>query len=192
MKLLLTRHGQSRWQVEGERAGADAGLSPLGVIQAHRLGAYLRDHLTVDRIISSSLQRAHHTATIINSYLNIPLAVDPELREFESWEAGHAPHPTSIWDPTPAESFHPEHQAFKERVGGALERAIGTGEQEESVLVVAHGGTIGAVLRLLLGAMTQRLWTGNTALHALEWTGEYWLIGYVNRMEHLAHPLRSW
>ncbi len=192
MKLLLTRHGQSRWQVEGARAGADAALSPLGVIQAHRLGTYLRDNRPIDRIISSSLQRAYQTATIVNTYLDVPFEVDSELREFESREAGHAPHPTSIWDPTPAEALHPEHQAFKERVGDALERAIGTGEQEEIVLVVAHGGTIGAVLRLLLGAMTQRLWTGNTALHALEWTGEYWLVGYVNRMEHLARPLRSW
>lgn len=191
MKLLLTRHGQSRWQTEGESAGADASLSPLGELQAHRLGVYLLHQEKVTRLVTSHLLRARTTAEIVNSYLDLPLAIDADLREFDSWDAGQAPMPVSIWNPTPVEAVHPENQVFRVRVQAALERLVGDGTSEETVLVVAHGGVVGTALRVLLGAPTQRLWTANTALHALEWTGEFWLVRYLNCQEHLPYSMRS-
>ena len=119
------------------------------------------------------------------------MEVDPELREFDSWDAAEAPMPVSVWNPTPATAIHPENQAFRARVLSALQRIAGDGTADETVLIVAHGGVVGTALRVLLGAPTQRLWTANTALHCLEWTGEFWLIRYINRQEHLPRPLRS-
>ena len=191
MKLLMTRHGQSRWQTDGESAGTDAPLSHLGELQAHRLGRYLKQHQEIDRIITSNLCRAHKTATIAASYLDLPVNVEPALREFESWEAGSPPAPHSIWEPVPISRPHSEHSAFRERIRTALQQVLGNGEQDETVLLVAHGGTLGTILRLLLGSDVQRIWTLNTGLHALKWTGEFWLIRYLNRVEHLPRPLRS-
>jgi broad specificity phosphatase PhoE len=191
MKLLLTRHGQSRWQTEGDSAGPDAALSSLGEVQARRLGRYLLRHEDLGHIVTSHLQRARRTADIVASYVDITVEIDEDLREFDSWDAGQAPMPVSIWNPTPATAIHPENQTFRARVISALKRIAGDGTSDETVLIVAHGGVVGSALRELLGAPTQRLWTSNTALHCLEWTGEFWLVRYVNRQEHLPRPLRS-
>ncbi|MCD6344181.1 MAG: histidine phosphatase family protein [Anaerolineae bacterium] len=192
MKLLLTRHGQSRWQTDGDSAGADALLSHLGQLQAHRLGEFLQRYEHVDRVVSSNLRRAYETATIVTSYLDLPVGVEPGLREFESHEAGLAPLPVSLRNPLAAAHPHPEHLAFRGRISTALQQVIGDGEQDETILVVAHGGAIGMILRVLLGSTTQRVWTANTALHALRWTGEFWVVRYLNKQEHLPRPLRSW
>jgi broad specificity phosphatase PhoE len=191
MKLLLARHGQSRWQTEGAAAGLDSPLSPLGVLQAHRLGEYLSEKETIQRIVTSNLRRAHATASIVAAYLDLPLTVELGLREFQSDEEGHAPRPVSVWEPQAGTELHPDHDRFRRRVGDALRKFVGETPRDETVLVVAHGGTIGTLLRLLLGTDTARVWTSNTALHSLIWTRDYWLVEYLNRQEHLPGPLRS-
>ena len=131
MRLLLTRHGQSRWQTEGSIAGGDSPLSPLGELQAHRLGVHLKRYETVDRIVASHLKRAHKTATIVASYLEMDLTVNPQLREFESDAAGRAPLPSSFWNPEPVEAPNPDHQDFLERVRGALCEILPDEEADE-------------------------------------------------------------
>lgn len=193
MKLLLTRHGQSRWQTDGEAAGPDAALSPLGVLQAHRLGVYLAEYERVTRIVASPLLRARRTAEIVTLYLGLPVALDADLREFDNWDAADPPHPVDIWRPDPGAPLRPEHAAFRERVQCALERVVGDGgAADEATLLVAHGGTVGTILRLLLGSAASRIWTPNTALHSLRWTGDFWVLRYINKQEHLPRPLRSW
>lgn len=192
MKLLLTRHGQSRWQVEGDSAGPNAPLTALGRLQAHRLGAYLQHHEQIERIVASSLLRAQQTATIIATYLALPVFTDPDLREYDDWEAGYAPRPTSPWDLTPAEEQAEVYCAFRARVVGAVQRALAAENgSDPTVLIVAHGGTLGTLLRHLFGAATLRLWTSNTGLHALDWNGEFWSAHYLNWQEHLPFYLRS-
>lgn len=193
MKLLLTRHGQSRWQVEGDSAGPDSPLTNLGRLQAHRLGAYLQRHARPERLIASSLLRAQQTAAIIAEYLALPVLTDPDLREYDNWEAGYAPRPTSPWNLTPVEEQAEVYRAFRERTVAAVQRALSTENgHPPTVLIVAHGGTLGTILRHLFGAPTLRLWTSNTGLHALEWNGEAWSTPYLNRQDHLPFYLRSW
>lgn len=192
MKLLLTRHGQSRWQVEGDSAGPDAPLTALGRLQAHRLGAYLQHHEQIDRIVASSLLRAQQTGAIVAGYLGRPLLTDPDLQEYDSWTAGYAPRPSSPWNMTPLEEQSAVYRAFQERVVGAVQRALTLeNDAEGTVLIIAHGGTVGTVLRHLFGAVTLRLWTSNTGLHALDWNGEFWSAHYLNWQEHLPFYLRS-
>jgi probable phosphoglycerate mutase len=192
MKLLWTRHGQSYRQTEGESAGTNAPLTQLGELQAHRLGKYLRRYEAVDRIVASDLQRARVTAEIVAGYIDLPVQIEEGLREFESWAEGSAPTPRSLWDPTPGAAVNPEHLAFRKRVRNTLQDLLNDSPPAEKTLLVAHGGTVGTALRVLLGAMTPHLWTANTALHSLRWTGEFWLIHYINCLEHLPRPLRSW
>ncbi|MDQ6767485.1 MAG: histidine phosphatase family protein, partial [Candidatus Eremiobacteraeota bacterium] len=72
MKLLLVRHGESTWNVEGRYQGRqDAPLSPRGRAQAEALASRLCDEQAarpndkrVAAIVSSPLARAHDTAQI--------------------------------------------------------------------------------------------------------------------------------
>ncbi len=192
MRLLLVRHGQSLYQALGASAGDDSPLSPLGIVQAHRLGAYLRRYQRVDRILSSPLRRAYQTATIAAEYLGLPVAVDEALREFEDRRTMSPPLPISALDPRGVDGGTPARHRFVERVNGALRRLLTEPERDETVLVAAHGGTVSAILSLLLGMPTARIWSANTAIHNLRWTGEFWVIRYLNRQDHLPRPLRSW
>ncbi len=192
MRLLLVRHGQSLYQALGAEAGEDPPLSPLGIVQAHRLGEYLARYQRVDRILSSPLRRAYQTATIAAAYLGLPVAVDEALREFEDRRTMSPPLSISALDPRGAVAATPERLRFVERVSGALRRLLAEPERDETVLVAAHGGTVSTILSLLLGMPTARIWSANTAIHNLRWTGEFWVIRYLNRQDHLPRPLRSW
>ncbi len=197
MKLLMTRHGQSRWQVEGDRAGSDAPLTQLGELQAHRLGEHLARYYTIEAIFSSTLRRAQRTADIVASYLNMPVREDLDFREFDEWEAGWAPLPISRWDMTPAtEELTPGYGRFRARVLGAMQRAVSPYKDDETVLVVAHGGTIGAMLRILLGNDTPRSWIWNASINMMEWDRPgregSWILHYINNMEYLPPFMRTY
>jgi Fructose-2,6-bisphosphatase len=72
-------------------------LTALGETQAHRLGKYLAaGEESVAAIVVSPLQRARRTAEIVASYLNLPVATEPDFREFDEWAAGWAPLPVSM------------------------------------------------------------------------------------------------
>jgi len=196
MKLIIVRHGQSRWQVEGDAAGNDAPLSALGELQAHRLGEYLRTRETVGRIYASDLRRAQRTAALAAEYLKLPVLLDPDLREFDNWEAGWAPHPQGMWNPAPDAEFKRSYAEFRARIAVALQHIVAACAADGvTPLVVAHGGTIGVMLRLLIGSDTPRMWMWNTALNAVEWArpgwGDYWMLHYLNNQDHLPPFMRT-
>ena len=197
MKLLLARHGQSEWQVKTADGDLDPPLTPLGESQAHRLGEYLAaadDPITA--IVASPLQRARRTAEIAASYLDLPVALEPDFREFDEWAAGWAPLPVSMWDMSPAEpELKPGYSRFRARVLAALRRVVEVHDDAAQLLLVSHAGTIGAQVRILLGSDTPRLWMNNTGLSLLEWghpeRGGSWVVHYLNRVEHLSPSMRT-
>ena len=196
MKLLMARHGQSEWQVTREGDGYDPPLTELGEQQAHRLGAHLVRTQTIGAIHASDLQRARHTAEIVASHLNLTVTLAPELREYDDWEAGWAPNVTAQWDARPSEpDLSPAYARFCARIETALRRIADGNGKGETTLVIAHGGTIGTIWRMLLGSHTPRLPTWNTALHCVEWQrsewGEHWVFHYSNMMEHLPPDMRT-
>lgn len=197
MKLLLARHGQSEWQVKVEDGDLDPPLTALGESQAHRLGEYLvasADPIAV--IVASPLQRARRTAEIVGSYLALPVATEPDFREFDEWAAGWAPLPMSMWDMAPAApELKPGYSRFRTCVAEALRRVVEAHNGAEQLLLVTHAGTIGAQVRILLGSDTPRLWMHNTGLSLFEWghpeRGGSWVVHYLNRIEHLPPPMRT-
>lgn len=196
MKLLMARHGQSVWQVEGDGAGKDSPLTALGEAQAHCLGKYLAQNGRPDVIFASPLQRARRTAEIAASYLGLTVTLDPGLCEFEDWENGWAPAPVSMWDMSPAAALSPGYSRFRAQVLGAMQRIVNShADGEYTVLVVAHGGSIGTLLRIALGSDTLGALPFNAALHQLEWTHspwrDTWSLVAVNQMDHLPPELRT-
>lgn len=87
-RLILIRHGETDWNVEGRYQGqSDVPLSERGRFQA----AEMRPHVQVLKpaaIYSSDLIRARETAEILASPLQLTVRIDPRLREIHlgEWE----------------------------------------------------------------------------------------------------------
>ena len=81
MKLYVTRHGETQWNVENRVCGVtDVELTEQGRRQARALAGRVRG-LAVDRIISSPMKRALETSRIVAEETGLPVDVDPRLRE---------------------------------------------------------------------------------------------------------------
>ncbi|MBE5802416.1 MAG: histidine phosphatase family protein [Clostridiales bacterium] len=82
MKLFITRHGETDFNVQRRYAGqADVPLNETGVCQARELAEVLATE-SFDVIITSPLTRARQTAEAVRQYHpETPLAVMPEFAE---------------------------------------------------------------------------------------------------------------
>ncbi|MCU1484743.1 MAG: fructose-2,6-bisphosphatase [Actinomycetia bacterium] len=150
-RLLLVRHGESEWNASGRWQGwADPPLSELGQLQAQVAAKGVG---AMDAIVASDLQRASATAEIIAGELGVgPVIVDAALRERDAgpWEGMtrheiEAAYPGFIESGERPEGYE-DDESVLDRVVPALRTLEAAGE---SVLVVTHGGVIGAVDRLL-------------------------------------------
>lgn len=81
MKIYVVRHGQTNWNVENRLQGnIDIPLNSTGIKQAQDLAKTLKN-IEADFILSSPLQRAFDTASIINQYKNLNIHIEPRLIE---------------------------------------------------------------------------------------------------------------
>lgn len=81
MKLLVTRHGQTDWNIEGKIQGSvDNLLNDEGINQA-RKGIEIIKNTDIDLIICSTLTRAKQTADILNENRNVKIIYDSRIAE---------------------------------------------------------------------------------------------------------------
>lgn len=81
MKILITRHGQTDWNVLGKIQGqTDIELNDNGRQQAKETGELIKNE-NIDIIITSPLKRAKETAKIINENFNVTIIEDNRLME---------------------------------------------------------------------------------------------------------------
>ncbi|MCQ2218337.1 MAG: histidine phosphatase family protein [Paludibacteraceae bacterium] len=150
VKLLLTRHGQTFWNVEKRMQGqSNSNLTPLGIKQAEALGKRLKDE-HIDVIYTSPLQRAYDTAELIKGNRDIEIITRDGLMELYlgPWQGRLLSEVTEEF-PDQIENFwvHPErfHRDDTEDYFQLLKRAsdtiaeIAEKEQGKSVLIVTHG-----------------------------------------------------
>ena len=149
MLLYLVRHGETDWNRQHRIQGlTDIPLNDTGREQARRAGRLLASR-DWDAVVSSPLQRALETATIIADELGLPApTTDDQLVERNYGEAEgldfdelNRRFPEDA--PVPGRE---RRSAVRKRAMAALLRIAAT-HPDESVLVVAHGGLIRAVLR---------------------------------------------
>ena len=184
MKIILARHGETRWNAEGRYQGQeDIALSPIGESQARALGERLRD-IPITRAIASPLARARRTAELALGPARAHLLrTDPGLMEIAhgTWEGllAHeigASHPELFraWRETPHEVLMPEGESLQhvfDRAWPALVRAcegLGAGD---TLLLVAHDAVNRVLLCRILGIPFARLWSfrqAPTTLNLLE------------------------
>jgi len=168
-RLLLCRHGQTDFNASLRFQGQlDEPLSELGRQQAQLLAGRLAEE-SVDVAYTSDLCRAHETATVALAGRPIPLHVDPRLREiaFGRWEGmTFAEIKDKYPDDVAARDRDRVHYAMPggeslaqlgQRVRSFMEDVLPRHEGQ-SMLFVAHGGTVNAVISTLLDIPLTSWW----------------------------------
>jgi broad specificity phosphatase PhoE len=179
--LYLTRHGETAWNAEGRWQGqTDIPLNANGYRQARAIGLALRG-AGVTAVVTSDLARAYETARVAADVLGISVSyVDRDLREraFGPFEGltrdecarGH-PDAWRAWVeadrvPDGAEG----RQALAARVLGAIGRAAaGLSRDDQSVLIVTHGGALRAAVAAGTGELPAPI--ANGAIWRVDWKG---------------------
>jgi broad specificity phosphatase PhoE len=81
MEILLTRHGQTEWNLLKKVQGkADIELNNKGIQQAEKTRDLLKEE-RIDLILCSPLMRARQTAEIINQGRNTRMIIDDRISE---------------------------------------------------------------------------------------------------------------
>ena len=167
--LILARHGATEHNSSLRFCGhADVPLSETGCRQAERLALRLAGE-RIDVAYSSDLARAADTAARICEGRGLAAELRPELREMDFGECdgltfqeiaeGYPSVAARLADAGSDISF-PGGESLRrmgERVDGFLETLLRHGQQE-SVLVVSHGGPLRVLLCRLLGIGLEHWW----------------------------------
>ena len=155
--ILLVRHGETDWNADGRIQGqTNSPLNERGRAQARALADELaggRDSIAA--VYSSDLDRARETAEILAARLDLPVVVDPALRErnFGSWEGLMLDELEERWpgawarwrNGNEGEGDVEDHMALARRVRDAIHR-LAAAHPGERILVVAHGGAMRVIL----------------------------------------------
>lgn len=153
--LYLIRHGEAYSNIEASIGGmkGDRGLTERGVAQAQALGQRLATgEIAADVLYASTLPRARTTAEYVSEGLKLPIQWDDELHELRPGEADGLRVEEArerfesfgrfLVEPyTPIAPGGESWGSFQARTSAALERII-LRHQDQSIAVVAHGGTI--------------------------------------------------
>lgn len=150
--VILVRHGDTPWTEENRIQGwADVPLSATGRRQADRAAARIDDGWDVTRIVSSDLRRADETAARIADRTDSAVTHSPSLRERDFGEAEGVRDDQwdgSIRDTPPGAEDWLE---MADRVRGGWREFMDELEENEVVVVVAHYGSLLAILAEIRG-----------------------------------------
>lgn len=168
-RLLLIRHGETEWNVEGRYQGqTDVPLNERGRGQAQALAAAVAA-MPIAAVYSSDLQRALDTARAVAERTGARLVIDARLREIDqgAWEGLVGAEVREQWhdllvarraDP---ESFAPPggepFVAVRERVLAAVQDAVQV-HPGETIALVSHGLALAIVRTALAGLPWSGVW----------------------------------
>lgn len=206
VKFIIVRHGYSLYNKEKRFTGQrDIALDELGVQQAQRNADYILSHYKVDRIYSSDLCRAYHTAKPVADALGLPITTSAKLRELYigEWE-GHKvadikreqPEAFAYYRTYVPESCPPggeTKQQLRTRVTEIMAE-IAAENEGKTVLVASHGGAIRSLCCAWLGypieEITQVPNVGNASLTIADYDPEtgratFPLYGYTEHLGEL-------
>jgi broad specificity phosphatase PhoE len=185
LEIVLARHGQSHGNLD-RSLGPDTGLTPLGRRQAQLLAEWLaaREY-AFTALYCSPMRRARQTAEIANAHFGLEILFDPDLRETEVPYLDVLPRRANALGDEPPPPMASEYEQMRQRVARALARILSE-HPEGQVLVVAHAGTLGTLIRTILGTHALLVHTALAAVHSLRWQDGRWNLQYMNRQHHLA------
>lgn len=201
--LVLVRHGETAWNVEGRIQGhLDIELNELGLAQADAVGNRLRAE-DFDAIYSSDLVRAYRTAAPAVARPETDIVREPRLRERHLGVLqGLTGAEAAIHQPDAWEAFKSREAdaalaggeslgEFSRRIAGFIEDVLAR-HAGRRILLVTHGGVLDAAyryaLRMPLSAHRDfPLYNAsvNTILH----DGGRWAIASWGDVSHLPREL---
>lgn len=202
-RLILVRHGETVWNVEGKYQGqADSPLTPLGIEQSRALAARA-ERVEFTALASSDLGRAVQTARIIADRTGHSVQLDSRLRErslgiFQG-----------LTRAVVQQKFPDEYDSFKragpdyvvpkgESVLQSTDRMVACLNElaarhaGRQVLVVTHGGVLGAFLRHVLGippGASRRFKRFNASWNVFTCEDGRWFLETWGDTSHLDHAL---
>ena len=181
-RILLIRHGQTDWNVEGRWQGhLDPPLNATGIKQAEALAEYLRGR-AITAVYSSDLSRARMTAGRIAEALGLTVQEDQRWRELNlgvfqglttSEINGKYPEESRQLRENYLDYAAPQgetRRAMQERALAAYEDILAHEAGAETV-VVSHGGTIRVVLLKFFGGEMLHRSVHNTSISTIETDG---------------------
>jgi 2,3-bisphosphoglycerate-dependent phosphoglycerate mutase len=199
--VILVRHGETEAVRPGEgqelwEGQSDPALAATGRAQAERLAGALA-HEELAAVYVTRLRRTHETAAPLLARLALEARVEPGLEEANlgEWEGGEFRIRVAERDPRALEMLAREDwavipgaesmAAVTARTTAALAR-IAARHPGETVLVVVHGGVVGA---LLAHAARSRPFAfvdaDNGSISRLVVAGDAWAIRLYNATSHL-------
>ncbi len=199
-RIYFIRHGEAEGNLYRRAQGHyEANITAKGHRQIAALAERFRD-VHLDALYSSDLRRTRITAGAITKYHDLPLNLEPQLREvcLGDWEDvpwGNLSHdfPEAMtafnddpeaWNAPGAESF----AALKERMLSATLR-LAKAHDGQTIACVSHGMAIRTLLSHILAVPSKeirRLPHGdNTSVSLLEVEGEEIKVVFYNDASHL-------
>jgi 2,3-bisphosphoglycerate-dependent phosphoglycerate mutase len=208
-KIYLVRHGETNSNVSRAWQDPDEHLNDNGLAQAELVATRLR-HLKVDRIITSTMPRALQTTEKIVSTMGLSYDTSDLLREIKV--------PTSlIAAPFTEEAGTPQQQFISQRLAYASDATwhfedeenpteflfrvksalkFLTEQNEDSLLVVTHGGFLRCVLGYIITEgncdatdvyrFFRTIKTTNTGITVLQYDEKGWVLRVFNDHAHFA------
>jgi len=202
MKIYLIRHGESIGNAKGIHQGQknDFSLSELGRKQADLLKKRF-ENLKIDAVYSSDLIRAKETANFISKPRKLITLTDKRLRERDFGLIGEKENIMKEWNNflrqqiekgiNPKEATPEEGESDKDhfdRVNSFFEDLKKNHSKEETVLVVAHGGTNKVAFGVIGHFSEKEMYKtpqGNTCVNELIYESGKWKVRKINCMNHL-------
>jgi probable phosphoglycerate mutase len=187
VRILLARHGETVYNVEGRWQGqADSPLTERGRAQAAELAGALADE-QIAAVYSSDLGRAAHTAAEVASLHKLPVTTETRLREIHvgAWTGKNReeidvdfPGGRKAWATRPSAYQLPEGESIRAAQARALEffdRRM-PAHVGETVVVISHGAVCQTVLVNAMGGTVDDLWLkegiDNCQISRMEWTAD--------------------
>jgi broad specificity phosphatase PhoE len=201
-RVLIIRHGQTDWNIEGRWQGTKpVPLNAEGWTQARAVAHALCDR-PIHTIISSDLSRALQTATAIGELVGVQPQTDERWREFNlGIFQGHTRAELIERYPQEWQMFETDYwnylipdgesrRQLQERVVRAWEDAVATSIGPE-VVIVSHGGAIKMLLLKLFADTVPDLDAahfGNTSISTIEYNQPHWQLTEIASVRHLSEP----
>jgi broad specificity phosphatase PhoE len=156
MQVLLVRHALPLRSQHGE--GSDPDLSDEGFAQVKRLPDALA-RFPISRVVSSPQRRAIQTAEPVAAGRGLQIEIDDRFAEYDRDLPLYIPV-EQIRKEKPEEWARMargqlpsavDEDAFRARVGAAVEDLVAAAEPDDTVAVFSHGGVINVLLHEILG-----------------------------------------
>lgn len=200
MKVILVRHGETQWNIDGRYQGQeDTLLSQRGLRQGYLLAEGLR-HIPIDICISSPLKRSLKTCKLCAELHQLSVTIDDRLLEINhgSWEGQLAqdiqkqyPKEFSLWHSQPHLVKMPNGGESLEDVRQRVRAAFNdytVKYPEKTILVAAHDAVNKTIICDILGLGMEHFWQikqDNTCINVLEYKDNCWRIVLLNSTNHL-------